>query len=1148
MTPGLQVFFSHRVESLYDKMRSRLFSAGSHPFARRLVIVPSPAMKSWLYLTMAKDPSCGIAAGLDVGYVDQTMQKLMQAADLQRLSGIELSVLIEKHLSVALAEGDSLWDPVKEFIGSPLSARKAQKRLNALSLQLAKLFEGYGTYGGSLPEEWERKPAGWQEALWKLVWHDATEKTYPIRQVADALSKDVQPLIDRHVEVHLFSISFLPALYHNLLKSLSDRLSINYYVLSPCQAFWSDIKSDSEGRRLYNFWKTRGASDAQLTALDNFLRDRNPLLANFGRLGREMAEQIEKADFVTEEEFFVPVPLAAMQPYEELLSHDVVLNTLDRPVSMLDCIQADLTLLRNPLESGKIPLSRGDRSIQLHASPTRRREVQVLYDVLMGIMDKHKEDADPITPGDIIVMAPDLTVYEPYVKVAFGSKNGPLDYQLMEVELLSHSSFVQAFMSLIDLAAGRWDAAALIEIFELPYVKTKHRFSSDEVRKFRQWIKEAGIRWGESPAHCNEILKRESCSSPLVDEKQPGTWEGGIDRLIAGLAFTSADRQQTLPCAPIEVVASSEGELLGRWIEFLKALKADIKPMQDGSLLPMEQWTEYLKAVMDAYLAVEPADKEEAEHREELIQELDKLGRSANATEGHRFPFQSVKAYVEKILQAKRVNYREGYLKAVRFCSMLPMRALPAKVVVLMGMEDSAFPKRDIGSGLDLLAGAPEADYSPAQGDFDRSLFLEAILSARRYLIMSYTGYEGGRKEPASVLVTELMTYLDEACETEGEKPSEMLSFAHPLHAFDEACFKKDAPFSSYSLRAYQAARAHYRAEKADPHLFLPTFAHPKDVLARKHAEPRMCSVDIKDLSRLSKNPLKAYFNKTLGIYVNEVSNRHVEVDELFDLNSLQMYKLKEKSLTGDSAAVIGQAEKEGSLPAGLFRDVVEQKFEKEAAKIAENLLKLGAAEKDVFTIFLAEGYKEPINGASGWKCPPLHITTEDGACYKIVGTLEYVTSEGILAFKSASLKEVAQVWPQFLILTALVDQYKLPIKKQLLLLKDGNIPAFDQIDLKHALQQFLAYYTDSVAAVSPLVPEWLDSIVKADADGLKKEIKSNLGIQENFFFNQYVKWAFHDDGGIPNTEEIVAQWADIAQDIYGPLASVFEKKKKGDE
>src|SRR5262249_18445853 len=96
------------------------------------------------------------------------------------------------------------------------------------------------------------------------------------------------------------------------------------------------------------------------------------------------------------------------------------------------------------------------------------------------------------------------------------------------------------------------------------------------------------------------------------------------------------------------------------------------------------------------------------------------------------------------------------------FCSMVPMRAIPADVVCLLGMDEDSFPRYSERQPLNLLLRHPEADWHPSRTDFERHIFLEALLSARSHVIVTYCNRSAdGQPQGVSLLVTELLTTLE---------------------------------------------------------------------------------------------------------------------------------------------------------------------------------------------------------------------------------------------------------------------------------------------------------------------------------------------------------------------------------------------------
>ena len=101
---------------------------------------------------------------------------------------------------------------------------------------------------------------------------------------------------------------------------------------------------------------------------------------------------------------------------------------------------------------------------------------------------------------------------------------------------------------------------------------------------------------------------------------------------------------------------------------------------------------------------------------------------------------------------------------ALTVCSLAPMRAVPHRVVALLGMDDGAFPRGSGRDGDDILARDPLVGERDARQE-DRQLFLDAVTSAQEHLVVVYSGADErtGAARPPAVPVGELLDALDAA-------------------------------------------------------------------------------------------------------------------------------------------------------------------------------------------------------------------------------------------------------------------------------------------------------------------------------------------------------------------------------------------------
>ena len=231
------------------------------------------------------------------------------------------------------------WLPLMNYLQMEVApSPKMEKRLVGLSRHLATLFQDYGRYGTSLIEEWESdRSAGWQKQVWKALYRDGWIS--PVR----LLKETPTPL--ENCEIHFFSLSFIARCEFDFLNRLALQTPVSYYLLSPCAVFWSGRTFQTKRQAtLHAFWERKGRKESQAIELEEYLRDRNPLLANFGRLGREMAYQIELSDSQAAAAYKLPSHVHEID--EELfLGEDLTFEETDQSLTLLHAIQADMLFI-----------------------------------------------------------------------------------------------------------------------------------------------------------------------------------------------------------------------------------------------------------------------------------------------------------------------------------------------------------------------------------------------------------------------------------------------------------------------------------------------------------------------------------------------------------------------------------------------------------------------------------------------------------------------------------------------------------------------------------------------------------------------------------------------------------------------------------
>lgn len=1102
MEKAIAVFYSNRIEELYENLKKILFSKGSNPFAKKIIIVPSLPMKNFLMRKMAEDPDLKVAFGLEITYLNKGfdfLYKSMFVKDFQKKipTFLELSLALEQQIEKILKSNNSsdLFSPLLDYFEG--NEGKKRKKLTALSKELTRLFMKYGEFGAAFLKDLESEKS-WQGYLWQALFGKDSPWTYPYALLQRTNIKE-SPFL----EIHLFGLSYFSRIKHLLFVKIGKSLPVFYWLLSPCQTFWSDIRSEKESAHLISFFRKKGVQESYLSDLHNLLLDSNPLLANFGKLGREFAEELSECQILDDSCYLVSEGVTERPEFD--CSIEIKIDPNQKKLTLLHAVQADLATMRKPLS--KVKLSDTDRSIQIHSASSKLREVEVIYQALLNLIQQSDE---PIEPKDIIALSPDISVYAPYIKMVFGRADSLLDFQIMDLHFSAEASLTQCFIKLLDLAGARWEVSEVLQIFSYPFFQKKHGFNEEDLAELKKWTEKTSIEYGLDLSHQNEIIKAEGFD-PLIDQTNYGTWEKGFDLLLQELIFgTSNDEDDKL------TVEFSKAEFFGKAFFLLKELRQDLKPLSSNASKNLKDWVHYFTLLLEKYLLPEFCDDALEKEHEVVKRIIDQFQKAALDFSEAEFPASSILGHLKSNLKTEEMIYREKVLQGVRFSSLLPMRSVPAKVVLLLGLDGESFPRPEVKSSLDQLKLSGKGDFCPSQNDYDRYLFIEALLSARKFFILSYQSiYESnGKKSSPSLLLTEFLEYLNNFYLIGEQKATEALFFEHPFHPFDKSYFDQSF-FPSNSQRDYKAALAYYKRAKAPSQALIRSFKVAQVTVKREEI------VNLRRLSALARHPIRAFLNRSMNIYLN----KEMQKDSALELSHLDRFLIKKEALRSPKEIVLKNSEKRGRLPKAPFKELAKSKMECEIENLEKAFEKLGINRAEIFSVEFLDGCKYPQKiEEKKWILPPKMV-----AQTKIVGKIPFIAPQGLILFGQAKLTNKIKNFPECLLFSSLTEDL---CEKKILYLEEEEEEKVDVFD-SHSLETFLDYYHFSSQNISPLLPEWTKAFLENSADELEKGIHESL--KGLYFSDPYITYSLNAEL-LPELTELLYLWHPISKRIYGKL------------
>ena len=892
------LYSSNRLENLASALAEICASRPLPPMTPETVVVQSGGMARWLSFHLAQE--LGVSANLDCpfpnGFLERIFRQVIPApAGLARMEKPALRWLLMGILPGLTAL------PGFEVLTRYLASGGDLKRFQ-LAGRLADLFDQYLIFRPDLIAAWERgEDEFWQARLWRRVLALAGEG----RQVAhrahlrdlllQALSGRDQDNLILPRRFSVFGLSSLPPFYLQTFEALAQRLEVHFFFLNPCRQYWGDIVPAKTIERL--------AEAGRAESLH--LSSGNRLLSSLGQQGRELFNQLQDCRLAGEFELYADpaAPVAG-------------------PRSMLTLLQADIL----DLEEGPAAAAQagaGDRSIQVHCCHSPMRELEVLHDQLLALFE-----ADPkLEPRDILVMTPDIESYSALVQAVFGSRNhgpGPaVPFRIADRLLSNEGELVGGFLALLKLAGTRLEFSRVLALLEMAPVRERFGLSADEVELCGKWLAEVNVRWGIDEAD------RQALGLPATREN---SWRFGLERLLLGYAMRGRGDRDFAGILPYDNLEGGEAEILGRFLDFSDSLFGRVRELPGRRRL--SQWSELFLRLAEGLLAVEKYQDGEWRFLGEVLRGLAEGEREGFAEE---VAFEVAFAVVDQACKADRLT--SGFMAGgVSFCELLPMRAVPFKVICLLGLNDGAFPRLTPTPSFNLIAAEPRPGDRSRRKD-DRYLFLEALLSARQHLHLSYVGrsVRDGSELPPSVLVSELLEYL----QVRFPLAAAGLETVHPLQPFSPEYFAGNPGLFSYSRADYQGVLALGGPQKNSPLIPAPLAPPPAEML----------SLELPRLLDFFKHPARFFCRHRLGI-VLERTAEELPDSENFTLEPLTRYRLGGEMVKGLLAQAgelpdfLNLARRQGILPHGSVGLVCYQELRAEAGRQAANILALGGGEK----------------------------------------------------------------------------------------------------------------------------------------------------------------------------------------------------------
>lgn len=1038
----IKLVYSNKTERLLEELAKDILEwreNGAHPLDPVELVVPNRNMETWVRLGLAQ--LTGVAANLRFRWLNRFISELVskacpgeiKLADLDIAEAAVLAALMDD----ALLETPEL-RPVSRYLQSTgagganpeaygfdthLARDGADLRRVQLAARMAFLFQEYSFSRPEMIAAWRRNnsanqvgdPAGlpfadpaaidpsvgttaaWQRALWRAVFGSGgILEQNPPEEGGRWVTMDLLPFesnLFKNIRksglppVHIFGISYMARIFQHLFARLGEIVTLRIYTLNPCAEFWEDVETprgfylrlDQElDRREQLAWKGGGESENQ-DPFGLFAKD-SPALLYWGRPGCEhmrLLGELTECDFT-----------------------DAFENPLDDRGGLLHRLQLDI-LTRTPernmeqdLDGATPGLEKADGTIKLVAAPSVRREVEWVADEIWRLM--REDNGPPLRFSDvaIIVNSAERDIYLPMIEAVFAACHD-LPCSISDLPGSSGSRMMEAMSLLLKLPFGRFSRSEMLALMGHPAVIGG--FDDLTPEDLAGMAERLGIIFGAD--HLDH-------AGTYIDE-DIYNWDQGIRRLALG-AFMTGEKsgdQRIFETGEgkwlVEEVSGTAAGAAARFGLLARSLLADARFVRRQKMT-LTRWAKFYSSQIETYFYA----KEGADERERLMLRR-ALGKLETMDLGHK-----VSGRVAAEIAGRALDLLEGgrgqYLaEGVAVSTFLPMRAIPFRVVFLLGLGEGLFPASGQRDALDLRAvRRREGDVDPSERD--RYMFLETLLCTREKLYLSYVSRDEHTGDPLqpSAVVQELLHILKFSYL--GQDGIKLLNIEPPLQLrrYDEEFDRRDTFFDEAraEARVQEIAREwrthiyrENRGKNADGFTQIKRFVNPEHraALSRmlalpgeppaagsvtatarftRHEEEGILeapvSLSFSVLRRFLECPMQGWASALLGL--NEVGDDPADREEEdFEINRLTEIMLLSdlfyQVVAGGDSSETDKLYRErlvrlrlaGQIPAGALGEVIRKRH----LRIIEGWLSL------------LDGFKGEFDAGNGTSagCPDLH-------------------------------------------------------------------------------------------------------------------------------------------------------------------------------
>ena len=186
-----------------------------------------------------------------------------------------------------------------------------------------------------------------------------------------------------------------------------------------------------------------------------------------------------------------------------------------------------------------------------------------------------KHSIKGLEPRDVLVMAPDIEAYAPFIRAVFdmaGDDSRRIPYSISDRSFRRSSQLADALMAVLDLPSQRFEASLVMDLLDKAPVRSRFNMDEEAVRKIHAWVTSSPTSGGAGTAGTKQEM-----GLPGFEEN---TWGFGLKRLLLGYAMAGRGEGLFEGIAPLSDMDPASAELLGSFVDFVHRLFSGVEELR----------------------------------------------------------------------------------------------------------------------------------------------------------------------------------------------------------------------------------------------------------------------------------------------------------------------------------------------------------------------------------------------------------------------------------------------------------------------------------------------------------------------------------------------------------------------------------------